>query len=55
MRHLAFRVAELDRVIAHLQDHGVEVEPVRVDELTGKRFTFADPDGLPLELYEASC
>ena len=49
-------VAELDRVIAHLQDHGVEVEPVRVDELTGKRFTFfADPDGLPLELYEASC
>ncbi|EHK5438991.1 VOC family protein [Aeromonas hydrophila] len=54
LRHLAFRVAELDRVIAHLQDHGVEVEPVRVDELTGKRFTFfADPDGLPLELYEA--
>jgi hypothetical protein len=33
----------------------VEVEPVRVDELTGKRFTFfADPDGLPLELYEAA-
>ena len=32
---------------------GVVVEPVRVDELTGKRFTFfADPDGLPLELYE---
>ncbi len=54
LRHLAFRVAELDRVIAHLQGHGVEVEPVRVDELTGKRFTFfADPDGLPLELYEA--
>ena len=53
LRHLAFRVADLDRVIAHLEQHGVEVEPVRVDELTGKRFTFfADPDGLPLELYE---
>jgi glyoxylase I family protein len=29
------------------------VEPIRHDDLTGKRFTFfADPDGLPLELYE---
>ncbi|MFM5084215.1 SMU1112c/YaeR family gloxylase I-like metalloprotein [Aeromonas media] len=53
LRHLAFRVADLDRVIAHLVLHGVAVEPVRVDELTGSRFTFfADPDGLPLELYE---
>jgi len=26
---------------------------VRVDEFTDRRFTFfADPDGLPLELYE---
>jgi glyoxylase I family protein len=31
----------------------VDIEPIRVDEFTGKRFTFfADPDGLPLELYE---
>ena len=37
----------------HLQDKGVAVEPVRIDEHTGRRFTFfADPDGLPLELYE---
>ena len=36
-----------------LAGHGVVVEPVRVDPHTGKRFTFfADPDGLPLELYE---
>ncbi|MDM5142396.1 VOC family protein [Aeromonas bestiarum] len=55
LRHLAFRVSELDRVIRHLQIHQIEVEPVRVDELTGKRFTFfADPDGLPLELYETA-
>ncbi|MGY6039945.1 SMU1112c/YaeR family gloxylase I-like metalloprotein [Aeromonas sp. AE23HZ002T15] len=54
LRHLAFRVEDLDRVIAHLQRHGIEVEEIRVDELTGRRFTFfADPDGLPLELYEA--
>lgn len=54
LRHLAFAVADLDRAVADLQAHGVEVEPIRTDELTGKRFTFfADPDDLPLELYEA--
>ncbi len=53
LRHLAFTVADLDREVAHLVDHGVSVEPVRVDSSTGKRFTFfADPDGLPIELYE---
>ncbi len=53
LRHLAFAVADLDATVAHLEKHGVAVEPVRVDEYTGKRFTFfADPDGLPLELYE---
>jgi glyoxylase I family protein len=52
LRHLAFRVDDLDSAVAHLQAHGVETEPVRVDEYTGRRFTFfADPDGLPLELY----
>ena len=55
LRHLAFAVADLDAVVTHLQQHGVAVEPVRVDECTGKRLTFlADPDGLPLELYEGS-
>lgn len=54
LRHLAFSVADLDAAIAHLASHGVAVEPVRTDELTGKRFTFfRDPDDLPLELYEA--
>jgi hypothetical protein len=46
-------VAALAPWVDHLQAHGVAVEPVRVDEFTGRRFTFfADPDGLPLELYE---
>jgi glyoxylase I family protein len=54
LRHLAFEVADVDRAIGHLQVRGVVAEPIRVDEFTGRRFTFfADPDGLPLELYEA--
>ena len=53
LRHLAFAVADLDAAIAHLATHGVVVEPMRTDEYTGRRFTFfADPDELPLELYE---
>lgn len=54
LRHLAFVVSDIEQAIVHLKDRAIEVEPVRVDEYTGKRFTFfADPDGLPLELYEA--
>lgn len=53
LRHLALSVADLDEAVAHLYRHGVECEPVRVDAYTGRRFTFfADPDDLPLELYE---
>ena len=53
LRHLAFAVTDLDAWLAYLQQQGVATEPVRVDEYTGKRFTFfQDPDGLPLELYQ---
>lgn len=53
LRHLAFEVAEITQAVTHLETHGVKVEKIRVDEYTGKKFTFfADPDGLPLELYE---
>lgn len=53
LRHLAFRVAALEPAIAHLAGHGIACEPIRTDPYTGRRFTFfADPDGLPLELYE---
>jgi Lactoylglutathione lyase and related lyases len=53
LRHLALRVADIDAAVSHLHSHDVATEPVRVDEYTGRRFTFfADPDGLPLELYE---
>ncbi|HEY9621134.1 MAG TPA: VOC family protein [Crinalium sp.] len=53
LRHLAFTVDDIDESVVDLQAKGVEVEPIRVDEITGKRFTFfQDPDGLPLEIYE---
>lgn len=53
LRHLAFKVSDLEQVIAHLQRHHVKCEPIRTDPYTDKRFTFfQDPDGLPLELYE---
>jgi glyoxylase I family protein len=52
-RHIALGVADLDRWLDWLAGQGVAVEPVRIDPLTGARFTFfADPDGLPLELVE---
>ncbi|MGF1800290.1 VOC family protein [Vibrio gigantis] len=53
LRHLAFCVDDVQLVKSYLEGHGIDVEPIRVDEFTGKSFTFfADPDGLPLELYE---
>lgn len=53
LRHLALAVTDLDSWIARLTAAGVAVEPVRIDEFTDSRFTFfADPDALPIELYE---
>ena len=53
LRHLAFRVDDIEPVVAWLNSVGVETEPVREDPYNGGRFTFfRDPDGLPLELHE---
>jgi glyoxylase I family protein len=53
LRHLAFSVGDLEESIEFLTNHRIATEPIRVDESTGKRFTFfADPDGLPIEFYE---
>lgn len=53
LRHLAFEIDNIDEAILEISKYGVAIEPVRLDEFTGKRFTFlADPDGLPIELYE---
>ncbi|NKI69493.1 VOC family protein [Collimonas pratensis] len=53
LRHLAFRVPDVAAAVQELRAKEIAVEAIRIDEFTGKRFTFfADPDGLPLELYE---
>jgi len=53
LRHIAFGVEDLDKSIELLTDKGIEVEPIRLDEFTNKRFTFfVDPDNLPIEFYE---
>jgi glyoxylase I family protein len=53
LRHLAFEVNNLDTTISFLHANEVESEPIRVDVITGKRFTFiVDPDALPVEFYE---
>ena len=53
LRHLAFAVDDVEQWIIFLRNKDVEVQDVRIDETTGKRFTFFyDPNGQPLELYE---
>ena len=53
LRHLAFSVNNIENVISELNSKGIITEPIRIDDYTGKKFTFFnDPDGLPLELHE---
>lgn len=53
LRHLAFEVDDIDVAVQYLQQHHITAEAIRVDEITGKKFAFfADPDNLPLELYQ---
>ncbi len=53
LRHLAFEVDDIEQTVLELKSKGVELENIRIDEITGKRFTFfKDPDNLPLEIYE---
>lgn len=53
LRHIAFQVEDVEAAVRHFTRLGIEVEPIRIDEFTQKRFTFfADPDDLPIELYE---
>lgn len=53
LRHLAFKVENIEEVIAFLNTKEIECEPIRTDTFTGEKMTFFfDPDGLPLELHE---
>ena len=54
LRHIAFKVDNIQEVIKHIQSFGIEVEPIRIGEFTSKQFTFfRDPDDLPIELYQS--
>ena len=53
LRHLAFAVDDVAAWIVYLRSKQVEVQDIRIDELTQKKFAFFyDPNGQPLELYE---
>ena len=53
LRHLAFAVQDVEQAVCYLHSKGVETQPIRYDEFSGKRFAFCfDPDGLPIELHE---
>lgn len=53
LRHLAFEVEDIEATVAYLKSHSIELEDIRIDDITDKKFTFfQDPDGLPLEIYE---
>ena len=53
LRHLAFEVDDIDATVLLLKQNNITAEEIRIDETTGKRFTFiADPDDLPIEFYE---
>ncbi len=53
LRHISFGVKDIENSIAILKSQNIITEPIRIDEYTGKKFTFfTDPDNLPLEIYE---
>ncbi|WP_028243477.1 VOC family protein [Pseudobutyrivibrio ruminis] len=53
LRHLAFKVDDIEKIVTELNDMGISCEPIRTDEFTNKKMTFFfDPDNLPLELHE---
>lgn len=53
LRHLAFQVENIEETVGQLAAVNIDSEPIRIDEFTGKKFTFiADPDDLPIEFYE---
>ena len=52
LRHLAFKVDNVEEVVKELNARGIATEPVRIEDYTGKKMTFFhDPDVLPLEIH----
>ena len=54
LRHLAFEVQDIDECQLRIKKIWQDVEEIRVDPYTGKKFFFfPDADGLPIEMYES--
>lgn len=53
LRHLAFKVADVEVCLAEFDRLDIPHEALRYDDFDGKKMAFFfDPDGLPLEIHE---
>ena len=53
LRHIAFKVINIEETVRELNALGIETEPIRIDSFSKKKMTFfRDPDDLPIELHE---
>lgn len=53
LRHLAFRVTDIEAARDWLNSRGIETEPIHDDTANGGHYVFfRDPDGQPLELHD---
>ena len=53
LRHLAFRVDNVEEILEKFDELGIVHESLRYDDFDNKKMAFFfDPDGLPLEVHE---
>ena len=53
LRHLAFKVDDVEAVLKKFDELGIPHEELRYDDFDNKKMEFFfDPDGLPLEIHE---
>ena len=53
LRHLAFKVDDVEAVLKKFNELGIPHEELRYDDFDNKKMEFFfDPDGLPLEIHE---
>ncbi|MFH0385476.1 VOC family protein [Streptococcus sp. A18] len=53
LRHLAFKVADVEACLAEFDRLDIPHEALRYDDFDGKKMAFFfDPNGLPLEIHE---
>ena len=53
LRHLAFKVEDVEAVLKKFDELDIPHEELRCDDFDNKKMAFFfDPDGLPLEIHE---